>query len=1324
VLDPLAVYDRDAGVVLNGDGTGERADRAAYRSVSLVAGWNGTGTASGYAGDGTKAVGARLSRPDGVAVAPDGTIYIADPGNGRVRRVGTDGIITSAYGGARCPVSSCRPVDVAIGSDGSLYVADTYRYQVLRIAADGAESVVAGNGTVGYSGDNGPATLAQLAAPTSLAVGPDDAVWIKDTGPSNDARIRRVAPDGTITTAMGAGPAPPAGNPFGDGLPADQIRLGNVGDNGLAVGPDGTVYVVDYQTTSFVRAITPDGIQHRFAGAGPSGPGVGDGKSALDATISQARSLAVGPDGSVYIGEAARLRRVAPDGTISTVAGDGVGQAYSGDDGPAGSARVWAVAGIAVAPDGGIVFADRDNHRVRVIRSVLANTATGEQALASRDGTVVYRFDAAGRHTETVDGLTGATLTRLAYDSAGRLATITDRHGLATTVEHDAAGSPTAIVAPGGQRTTLSTDASGYLTTITDPVGATIHLTSTGSGLLTTLGDRRGNTHTFTYDPLGLLSTDTDPAGGTQTLTRTILTHGAEVAVTTTLGRQTLYRYELQADGSVLERTTTPSGAVTETLERPDGTIHTAYPDGAVEDLTTGPDPRFGERVPITTRDVLAEPAGPTSTTTMTRTATTEPGGGIATLTDTTTRNGAAWTTAYTGATRTIVTTSPAGRTTTTTLNAQDDITAEQQGTLAPVTATYDARGRLATITQGALNYTAAHDAADNLIAVTDALGAAVHYTYDASGRRVTETTPSGRVYTVTRDASGNIDTLAMPGATSDKHVLSWDTLDRIASYTAPGRHSLTAAYDADRELATITEPGGATIVPAHDAAGRETSRTSTDTVATTTYVDATDRVAAATNAPSSGPSQTSAYEYTGDLPTRDSETGAATGDIRRTFSNDLDVAAWSLDGVASTVTHDADRLVTGDGPWAWTFDENGLQTATTGDPGDVIAISRDGLGRVTRRTVTVNGVEKHRVDISYDNAGRVATRTDTVAGTPASRTYTHDVDGRLTAVAGTGETSAYTYDLRDNLTGGPGGAIAYTGSDLVVGDTYDEDGRLGVRGGNTYTYTTRGDLTTAVTAAGPTTYAYDASGRRVTRTHAGVTTTYLYANPSDPFQLSASKQGATTTVYRYDDAGALAAFEVGAARYLVATDQVGSPLAAYDAATGAPYLTRTYDAYGRQLAATGPADFPIGYAGGLADPNTGLVRFGYRDYDPATGRFTAPDPTLYGGGQYNLYTYVNADPATETDRSGTGAREFAHNYVNLLFDFVDHPIDTTFWVLDRDLQATRSALKSLHKACSSPPPDAGPLLVPPPPPTYPTQRKGGSRRTPTGEPEFRSILH
>ncbi len=157
---------------------------------------------------------------------------------------------------------------------------------------------------------------------------------------------------------------------------------------------------------------------------------------------------------------------------------------------------------------------------------------------------------------------------------------------------------------------------------------------------------------------------------------------------------------------------------------------------------------------------------------------------------------------------------------------------------------------------------------------------------------------------------------------------------------------------------------------------------------------------------------------------------------------------------------------------------------------------------------------------------------------------------------------------------------------------------------------------------------------RLVARTEGGNTTQFLYGNPASPFLVTHSRApDSTLTTYLYNEAGLLTAFERGGTLYYVAVDQVGSPRVIFDNVSIVREIT--YDAFGVVLTDTDPGfELAIGFAGGIADPVTGLIRFGLRDYEPQTGRWTARDPILFQGGP-NLYMYASNTPVLKRDPTG-----------------------------------------------------------------------------------------
>ena len=216
-----------------------------FRSDGIITTVAGTGSL-GFSGDDGLATAASLSSPIDVMLGPDGSLYIADRGNQRVRRVGPDGIITtvagtgtrgfSGDGGLATAASLNAPSGIALGPDGSLYIADQSNHRVRRVRPDGIITTVAGTGTQGFSGDGGLATAASLSAPIGVALSPDGSLYIVDT---SNQRVRWVGPDGIITTVAGTGTQ----GFSGDGGAATAARLSLPFD--VVLGPDRSLYIAD-----------------------------------------------------------------------------------------------------------------------------------------------------------------------------------------------------------------------------------------------------------------------------------------------------------------------------------------------------------------------------------------------------------------------------------------------------------------------------------------------------------------------------------------------------------------------------------------------------------------------------------------------------------------------------------------------------------------------------------------------------------------------------------------------------------------------------------------------------------------------------------------------------------------------------------------------------------------------------------------------------------------------------------------------------------------------------------------------------------------------
>ena len=326
-----------------------------------------------FSGDGLPATRTSLVRPLAVAIGPGGEIYIADGSRIRVIRrdqtlgtfAGTGVAGYSGDGGQATRAQLNTPQGLAVDSAGNVYIADTLNYRVRRVSTDGIITTVAGSGQPGYSGDWDVGTRAKLNLPTGLAIGFQGTLFIADT--ANNV-IRLLDQDGKIETVVGTGEA----GYRGDSGPAKYALLQEPA--GLAFDGEGNLFIADILNER-IRVVGVDGYIETVAGTGTAGYG-GDGGAASSAQIDLSsnpfegvgQSVAVDSRGDVFIGDALnhRVRRVNTHRMIATIAGGG-SSAVVGDRVFAVKARLLAPIGVAVDPLGDVYVADADDGTVRKI---------------------------------------------------------------------------------------------------------------------------------------------------------------------------------------------------------------------------------------------------------------------------------------------------------------------------------------------------------------------------------------------------------------------------------------------------------------------------------------------------------------------------------------------------------------------------------------------------------------------------------------------------------------------------------------------------------------------------------------------------------------------------------------------------------------------------------------------------------------------------------------------------------------------------------------------------------------------------------------------
>jgi NHL repeat len=323
------------------------------------------GTTAGFAGDGGPANQAKLDAPSDVAFVSSNSYLIADTDNNRIRQVMPNGNILTVAGsdpgsfgdgGPAIDAGIDHPEGVTTLPGGGYLIADTNNHEIRRVGPDGIITTFAGTDQ-GLAGDGGPATAARLSLPSDTTVMPDGSVLIADTG--ND-RIRKVTPNGIITTFAGT-----TRGFSGDGGPATSAQLNQPRD--IAVASDGSVLIADTGNNR-IRRVAPNGLISTVAGT-TLGFG-GDGDPARGARLDAPSSIVALAHGGFIVADSAnnRVRRITPLGAIFTVVGSGQGNA--GNGGLAKGALLNQPGAITAAPNGGFLVADTANATVRSVSDI------------------------------------------------------------------------------------------------------------------------------------------------------------------------------------------------------------------------------------------------------------------------------------------------------------------------------------------------------------------------------------------------------------------------------------------------------------------------------------------------------------------------------------------------------------------------------------------------------------------------------------------------------------------------------------------------------------------------------------------------------------------------------------------------------------------------------------------------------------------------------------------------------------------------------------------------------------------------------------------
>ena len=882
---------------------------------------------------------------------------------------------------------------------------------------------------------------------------------------------------------------------------------------------------------------------------------------------------------------------------------------------------------------------------------------SGELAVPSYDGAMAFIFDSAGRHIRTVDGHLGTELVKISYDSAGRFLQLdgsVNNQPVHVLVQRDANGAIQSLLGIDGGTTRLTLDSSGYLVGITNPADETTQIAWNPAGLVESETDPAGGVQRFTYDSSRHLTSATDADGVMQRYDRKASSDSLEINILTALGRQWTFRTE-SVKGGIRRTFISPDGTENRQTTDARGNRVLELADGTSWNIGAVANPVWGMASPILTPIVEARPDGVSSSREIRYSL--QPRHGLPyqlTGSVTTIINRQAWTQHFDPDQRLEDLVDPTGRRSLLQYDESGRPLSYSAPGMPPVSYTYNGEGRRTSVTIGtgklARTTRYAHDASTGEITRTRPDNVIEKIVVDRAGRLVTASAGDGSTTVVGHDAAGRVNQIQPPAGLN--FTLGTSPAGRYTAFAPPmvdGDGSIeTSLYDKDGQISAISGLGNRSVSYEYDSAGRVSSETFGQGKRTFSYDPHSGLIKQA-----SDPSGIStSYGYAGKMPTSLAWSGAVSGSVSVALDANGRAIRESVNGSNNLdFTYDPAGNLTGVGPLSLERDPTtGLVTHTA-----IGAIETrqefDEYKQLIRTTTTAAG--KLLLDVRYtrDALERIKTVTEIFGNGKASKTeYSYDRADRLTAVRVNGRaTETYNYDPAGNRVG-----LVRAKEDLRA--SYDDRERLVSFGNSQYKWMPDGTLAGVANRQRGSAFVYDdfgalrqaslpdghqvrylvdAGGRRVGREVGGkLVAGYLYRFDGS-IAAETDAGGQIVSRFAYDSRGHLALVEHSGVTYRVITDAVGSPRLIIDSRTGTVVDQIAYDAWGNVIQDTAPGFIPISFAGGLWDPDTGLIRFGARDYDPATGRWTASDPIRFQGRDANLYRYAFADPVNRTDRMG-----------------------------------------------------------------------------------------
>ncbi|MBE0367038.1 Lcl domain-containing protein [Pseudoalteromonas aurantia] len=867
-----------------------------------------------------------------------------------------------------------------------------------------------------------------------------------------------------------------------------------------------------------------------------------------------------------------------------------------------------------------------------------------------------YHFNKANQHVSTLDKETGKLLLTFEYAEAhNKLNAIVDRFGNTLRIERDDAGQVTQLIAPSGLITTLEIDEQHNLKRVEYPDGS-MHQFSYIGQLLNHQIDPNGNVFERFFNADGRITRSEDPEGGAWR-------YYSELSATT---GEFIYGYTTAQNNRFEITESINDGAKQVSTRRLDGTTDTLTAKGlgyihqvggmSYEMGTAG----GGSPVYYTVKS----PGGIKINAVMRRFSENN----ISGLTTETNERKVIESRHYKQAQKFVRNTS-LGRATTTYYDPDTLLTTKTQiDGFAATHYEYDGYGRVTRVSQGERSSTYSYDDSAQtgpgfLASVVNSEMQQSDFSYDQLGQVIETLLSSGgsasQRTAFSYDKNGNVNGVTADGRS--QHSFAFDGNNQVVASQPPVAENLTNTtisyvYDTDRRIQEYTRASGDKLTFIY---GEGVDRLEAINMSQGLYEYQYDTAGNLTQIDAPNGSQT-VYTYDGLIVKEATWSGAVSGHYGVTHNTHglVNKACINADECIE-YKYDADGLLTQSGAISLTraSDKGGAITHST-LAGLSHALTYNQYGQVSAQHFEHDATTLYSSDLQFDTVGRVTHKAQQVLGVDEVVLYEYDDVGRLAQVTLGEDVTRYDYDSNGNrlsvehvsAAGTQNRAARYDAQDRLIEFagcqySYSVDGELATRECGTtthsYTYTVFGNLQGVEVSDNGTlvkqiTYQIDAEHRRVGKHLNGeFVASFLYAGGLNPIaQLNDAGEVVARFVYG-SQSHVPDYLERDGKQYRIITDHIGSVRLVVDVASSEVMQALSYDAFGVVLSDSNPGFQPFGFAGGLYDHDTQLVRFGARDYDAATARWTAKDPVGFAGGDTNLYAYVGSDPVNFIDPTG-----------------------------------------------------------------------------------------